>query len=82
MLTERVAGSVQDFWPVTRLSEGWTYRPDWRGGIQQIPVLIPAVELSETEKRYDRDLAIETLKDLPVLGYSLVPPEPDEERSE
>ena len=80
-LTERLAENAHDLWAVKRLAEGWTYRPEKRGDIQQTPLLVPYAELSETEKQYDRDLAMETLKAVLALGYSLVPPQPDEERS-
>jgi len=81
-LTERLAENAHDLWAVKRLAEGWTYGPEKRGDVQQTPLLVPYAELPETEKQYDRDLAMETLKALLALGYSLVPPQPDEERSE
>ena len=81
-LTERLAENAHDLWAVKRLAEGWTYGSEKRGDIKQTPLLVPYAELPETEKQYDRDLAMETLKALLALGYSLVPPQPDEERSE
>jgi len=81
-LTERLAENAHDLWAVKRLAEGWTLGPEKRGDIRQTPLLVPYAELSQTEKQYDRDLALETLKALLALGYSLVPPQTNAETSE
>ena len=81
-LTERLAENAHDLWAVKRRAEGWTYGPQKDGDTKQTPLLVPYAELPETEKQYDRDLAMETLKAIIALGYSVVPPRPGEERSE
>jgi hypothetical protein len=73
-LTERLAENAHELWAIKRMAEGWTYGPEKRGDIQQTPLLVPYAELSEAEKQYDRDLAMETLKVVLALGYSLIPP--------
>ena len=37
----------------------------------QTPLLIPYRELPDAEKRYDRELALETLKAVLALGYRI-----------
>jgi hypothetical protein len=80
-LTERLAENAHDLWGVKRLAEGWIFGPVKRGDIKQTPLLVPYAELPEAEKQYDRDLAMETLKAILALGYSLAPPQPGKERS-
>ena len=78
-LTERLAENAHDLWAVKRLAEGWTHGPKKDGDIKQTPLLVPYAELPDSEKQYDRDLALKTLKALLALGYSLVPPGPGKE---
>jgi hypothetical protein len=73
-LTEHLAENAHELWAVKRQAEGWTLGAERRGDIKQTPLLVPYSELPEAEKRYDRDLALETLKALLALGYSIVPP--------
>ena len=75
-LTERLAENAHDLWAVKRLAEGWTYGSEKRGDIQQTPLLIPYAELSEAEKQYDRDLAMETLKAILALGFRILHDKP------
>ena len=75
-LTERLAENAHDLWAVKRLAEGWTYGPEKRGDIKQTPLLVPYTELPETEKQYDRDLAMETLKAILALGFRIVHDKP------
>ncbi len=80
-LTERLAENAHDLWAVKRLAEGWTYGPEKRGDIKQTPLLVPYADLSEAEKQYDRDLALETLKAVLALGFQIVEHEPDSDSS-
>jgi hypothetical protein len=81
-LTERLAENAHDLWAVKRLAEGWVYGPKKDGDRKQTPLLVPYDKLPDSEKQYDRDLAMETLKAIIALGYSLVPQQHDEKRSE
>jgi hypothetical protein len=77
-LTERLAENAHDHWAVKRRAEGWTYGPEKRADIKQTPQMVPYAELPEEEKRYDRDMALETLKAVMALGYSIVPARQDD----
>jgi len=72
-LVERLAEHVHDTWAKRRIEEGWTYGPERNDDKKTHPGLVPYQELSETEKDYDRQTALETLKAARVLGYTIVP---------
>lgn len=70
-LTEKIAENVHENWSAGRIAEGWTYG-DKRDDIRKTtPCLIPYSELSESEKEYDRNTAMETLKLIVALGYKI-----------
>ena len=74
-LVERLAEHVHDMWAKRRIKEGWSYGPERNDDVKTHPGLVPYEELSEAEKDYDRQTALETLKAVRVLGYGIVPPE-------
>jgi hypothetical protein len=73
-LTERLAENAHDIWGTKRLAEGWTLGPKKDSDLKQTPLLVPYAELPESEKQYDRDLALATLKATLALGYRIEPP--------
>jgi hypothetical protein len=70
-LTERLAENAHDVWAQRRLSEGWTWGPQRDDAAKKHPCLVPYDQLPESEKQYDRDAAIETLKAILALGYRI-----------
>ena len=70
-LTERLAENAHDHWAVLRIAEGWTWGPRRDDSAKQHPDLIPYSELPESEKQYDRNTALETLKSIVALGYKI-----------
>jgi hypothetical protein len=70
-LTERLARNAHDVWGAKRLAEGWTFGPKKDGDLKQTPLLVPYSKLPESEKQYDRDLAMATLKATLALGYRI-----------
>ena len=70
-LTEKIAENVHDVWAVGRISEGWTYGVKKDTEQKKTPALVPYSELPESENDYDRNTAIETLKLIVKLGYTL-----------
>ncbi|MBQ7434063.1 MAG: Ryanodine receptor Ryr [Lachnospiraceae bacterium] len=70
-LTEQLAENVHDIWAVNRIAEGWTYGTVRDGGQMETPCLVPYQELPESEKEYDRNTALETLKLILKLGYEI-----------
>lgn len=72
-LTEKLAENVHENWAKRRLEEGWTLglvRDDEK---KTTPCLIPYSQLPEIEKSYDRNTAMETLKLIFKLGYTIEP---------
>ena len=70
-LMEELSRSNQDTWALHRIEEGWTYGPTRDDSKKQNPCIVPYDELPESEKEYDRNTAIETLKLIYIFGYTL-----------
>jgi hypothetical protein len=73
-LTERLARQIHDLWAARRLSEGWRYGPARDDEAMTHPCLVPYEDLSESEKDYDRQTALEALRTIVALGYRIIPP--------
>ena len=70
-LGEVLARNTHEVWARQRVADGWRYgaaRDDRR---REHPSLVPYDELSESEKKYDLNTALETLKATVALGYRI-----------
>lgn len=70
-LVEQLARNVHDNWAIGRINEGWTYGPVRNDALKQHPCLIDYDDLPESEKEYDRNTSMETLKAILKLGFTL-----------
>ena len=70
-LSEQLAKNTHDVWAKSRMEQGWTFGETRNDEKKETPCLIAYEELSENEKEYDRNTAIETLKLIIKLGYSI-----------
>src|ERR1700719_2942875 len=70
-LTEKLAENAHEVWAVTRIGQGWTYGPQRDDAHKKHPCLVPYTDLPETEKEYDRKTALETLRLILALGYTI-----------
>ena len=70
-LTEQLAKNVHDVWAVDKLKEKWSYGPQLDAEKKTTPCLVPYEELSDAQKKYDRNTAIETIKIIIKLGYTI-----------
>ena len=70
-LTEKIAENVHEVWAQGRISDGWTYGKERNDALKQTPCLVPYNELPDEEKQYDRNTALETIKTIVSLGYSI-----------
>lgn len=70
-LTEVMASNVHDIWARGRMAEGWTWGPERDDVRKEHPGLVPYNELPDSEKAYDRNTAIETVKLILSLGYRI-----------
>jgi len=70
-LTELLAKNTHDIWAVQRIAEGWKYGTTRNDKRKEHPCLVPYEDLPESEKEYDRNTAIETLKVIKKLGFNI-----------
>ena len=71
-LREAIAENVHEVWAAGRIREGWTYGPERDDKLKRHPDLLPYSELTEGEKEYDRETAMNTIKLIVKLGYQIV----------
>lgn len=71
-LSENIAENVHNVWACARISEGWTWGKERNDAMKRHPCLVPYEELPESEKDYDRNTAMETLKLIQKFGYEIV----------
>lgn len=70
-LVEQLARNVHDNWAVGRINDGWTFGPERNDALKHHPCLVDYDELPESEKEYDRNTAMETLKLILKLGWKI-----------
>lgn len=70
-LTEKLAENTHDVWAQGRQTQGWTYGETRDDEKKETPCMLPYAELPESEKEYDRNTALETLKLILKLGYRI-----------
>lgn len=70
-LREAIAENAHEVWAYNRKKEGWTYGPVRDDEKKTNPDLVPYNRLPESEKLYDREMAMETIKLLDKLGWEV-----------
>lgn len=70
-LKEKLAENIHEIWAQQRISQGWKFGPERNDHKKEHPNLIPYSQLSEEDKDYDRNTAMETLKTIISLGYTI-----------
>lgn len=70
-LSELLAKNTHEVWARERLNQGWTWGPVRDDAKKEHPCLIPYEQLPESEKEYDRNTAMETLKVILALGHQI-----------
>ncbi len=73
-LTELLAKEAHEVWARQRVADGWRLGPERNDAKKEHPCLVPYEALSETEKQYDRNAALETLKAIIAWGYRIEEP--------
>ncbi|MBQ9997919.1 MAG: Ryanodine receptor Ryr [Clostridia bacterium] len=70
-LAEVLAKNTHEVWSAGRIKDGWKYGEKRNDDLKETPCLIPYEQLSELEKKYDRETALNTLKLIVKLGYKI-----------
>lgn len=70
-LREAIAENAHEVWAESRRAEGWTYGPVRDDAKKQNPDMLPYNRLPESEKEYDRLMAMNTIKLVKKLGWEL-----------
>jgi len=70
-LTEILAKNTHELWAEQRIKDGWIYGPERNDTKKEHPGLVEYEELSESEKEYDRITAMNTIKTIIALGFTL-----------
>lgn len=70
-LQEAIAENAHEVWAYSRQQQGWSYGPERNDTLKQTPDFVPYCCLPESEKHYDRALAMQTLKLVNKLGFEI-----------
>lgn len=70
-LTELLAKNAHDNWARQRFADGWTYGPQRNDQAKQHPCLVHYEQLPDSEKEYDRNAAMKTLRVILAVGYRI-----------
>lgn len=71
-LQEAIAENAHDVWAAARIREGWSYGAKRDDANKKHPDLIPYSALPDSEKDYDRLMALDTIKLVKKLGFDIV----------
>ena len=71
VLVEQMAKNVHEVWAQTRIAQGWQYGAERNDALKHHPCLVPYEELPDSEKEYDRNTSMETLKLILKLGFEI-----------
>ena len=71
-LREAIAEQAHEVWALNRKKEGWTYGPVRDDKLKEHPDMVAYSKLPESEKLYDREMAMNTIKLVKKLGWDIV----------
>ena len=71
-LQEAIAENAHEIWAKNRRDQGWSYGPERNDQKKETPDMIPYCNLPDSEKLYDREMAMQTLKLVKKLGFEIV----------
>lgn len=70
-LTEILAKNTHENWAKARIGNGWSYGPHRNDERKETPCLVPYEDLPDSEKEYDRILAVNVLKLIKKMGFDI-----------
>lgn len=71
-LHELLAVNMHEVWAKSRIKQGWSYGPYRNNEHMKHPNLVPYAVLSESDRQYDIQTSLETLKVIQALNYRLI----------
>ena len=71
-LREAIAENAHEVWAASRMKEGWSYGRERDDTNKKHPDLVPYSSLPDSEKDYDRIMAMDTIKLVKRLGFNIV----------
>jgi ryanodine receptor 2 len=73
-LTETLAENAHELWAQERIRQGWTLGAARNDQKKEHPCLIEYSKLPDSEKQFDRQAAMGTIKAILALGYRIEKP--------
>ena len=73
-IMQHIAEYLHDVWTVNKIDYGWGYDPVRNDERKLHPDLIPYSLMTESQKKWDLELAEKTIQTLKALGYDIKPP--------
>jgi hypothetical protein len=70
-LADTLARNVHETWALERIKQGWQYGPERNDNKKLHPCLVPYDDLPDSEKLYDYNTAMETIKVILGMGYEI-----------
>ena len=70
-LVELLARNTHEVWSQTRLNQGWDFGSERDDAKKEHPCITSYDELPESERDIDRNTAIQVLKTIMALGYTI-----------
>ena len=70
-LQEAIAENAHEIWAKARTDQGWSYGSERNDQKKETPDMVPYCNLPESEKLYDREMAMQTLKLVKKLGFEI-----------
>ncbi|XP_073986803.1 ryanodine receptor isoform X3 [Rhodnius prolixus] len=75
-IRDRLAENIHEMWAMNKIEAGWMYG-EVRDDVRRLhPCLVQFDKLPPAEKRYDTQLAVQTLKTIIALGYHITVDKP------
>lgn len=70
-LQEAIAENAHEIWAKARTDQGWSYGIERNDQKKETPDMVPYCNLPDSEKLYDREMAMQTLKLVKKLGFEI-----------
>ncbi|XP_060521135.1 ryanodine receptor isoform X2 [Cylas formicarius] len=75
-IRDKLAENIHEMWAMNKIEAGWQWG-EYRDDMRHVhPCLVPYDKLPAAEKKYDAQLAVQTLKTIIALGYYITMDKP------